>query len=319
MDVDALPAWEASMSEFCFMSADPYPVIEIHPEWVLEPEAMGSKTKFWYRPDDESPNWLFKFSQANTGQHWAEKAAAEIAAEMGVAHARVELATFDNTYGSATESFARGGRELIHGNQVLAGKLSSYDPKATFHHSDHTLGNICLALDRMFPNPEGAARAKASMAEYLVLDAVIGNTDRHHENWGLLRKRVGDRWTGFIAPSFDHASSLGREMLDDGAGRSRRRLLEEGNVGRYVEKAHGGIFWQPSDKRGLSPLELVRRAVVDHRDIFLPALERVKKLDMPKLAALLDRIPERCMSATSREFALALLGYSIGELNKLRL
>lgn len=50
-----------------------YSIFEIQPEWVLEQEAMGSKDNFWYRAKDGELEWLFKFPQPNTGQHWAEK------------------------------------------------------------------------------------------------------------------------------------------------------------------------------------------------------------------------------------------------------
>lgn len=107
---------------------EPYSIFEIQPGWVLEPEGMGSKEKFWYRVKDEEPEWLFKFPQPNTGQHWAEKIAAEVAACLEILHARVELAIFQGTRGSATETFARDGRDLFHGNQMLAGKVLGYDP-----------------------------------------------------------------------------------------------------------------------------------------------------------------------------------------------
>ena len=61
-----------------------YRVLEIQPEWVREPEALGSKEKFWYRAKESEAEWLFKFPQPNTGQHWAEKIAAELAACLGV-------------------------------------------------------------------------------------------------------------------------------------------------------------------------------------------------------------------------------------------
>ena len=95
-------------------------------------------------------------------------------------------------------------------------------------------------------------------ADYLVLDALIGNTDRHHENWGLLMKQVGDHLQGILAPTFDHVSALGRELLDTKEGKGRERLLQEGRVGDYAEKAHGAIFWETTDRRGLGPLESVR-------------------------------------------------------------
>ena len=53
-----------------------YPIVEVHPEWVLGLEEMGSKKKFWYHEPGAKADWLFKYPQDNTGQHWAEKIAA---------------------------------------------------------------------------------------------------------------------------------------------------------------------------------------------------------------------------------------------------
>lgn len=73
------------------MTAQSYTVIEVRPEWVMETEHLGSKPKFWYRRSSKEPEWLFKYPQANTGQHWAEKIAGEIANLLNIAHGRVEL------------------------------------------------------------------------------------------------------------------------------------------------------------------------------------------------------------------------------------
>ena len=219
---------------------DPYPVTEVLPEWNREGEEMGSKRKFWYlRPGpEEKTAWLFKYPQPNTGQHWSEKIAAEVAAVLEIPHARVELAVFSQDKGSVTKSFADNGRELVHGNQMLEWKVRGYDPGKRFRQSSHTLANIWKVLDDVFATPEGARNAKVRMAQYVVLDAVIGNTDRHHENWGVLRTWKGDGWVGRVAPSFDHASSLGRELLDS----RRSRLLRERRVGVYAEKGRGGLL-----------------------------------------------------------------------------
>ena len=296
------------------MLGKPYPVIEVNPEWVLEPEAMGSKDKFWYRkPAPGEVDWLYKFPQANTGQHWAEKIAAEVAAKLGIFHAVVELAVFQNEPGSATESFARDGRELFHGNQALGGKVLGYNASARFRHSSHTLANIFLVMDRTFANPEGARRAKLRMADYVVLDALIGNTDRHHENWGLLRRQTGDHWSGSLAPSFDHASSLGRELLDE----KREQLLMQGRVGSYAEKGHGGIYWSGDEKRGPSPLALVRNAAREQGDFFRPALEKLRVAEPNALSEIADRIPANWMTPLARQFALALMCYNLRQLRDL--
>ena len=294
--------------------SDFYPVIEVQPEWVLEPEAMGSKEKFWYRNrDGQDCDWLFKYPKEGTGQHWAEKVAAELAADLQIRHAPVELAVFQNRRGSATESFARDGRNLFHGNQILAGLVLGYDPSGTFRHSGHTLENIRAALERTFTYEQGQNRAKLAMAEYLVFDALIANVDRHHENWGLLRKKAKGKWEGFVAPTFDHASSLGRELLEE----RRSLLLREKRVGQYVEKGRGGVFWSENDKRGPSPLELVRKAIVKYPGEFRPAVEKLTGFNLEKLEKILNRVPPDWMTPLEREFTLALVCYSHYELMKL--
>ena len=125
---------------------EPYKVLTIQPEWVLEPEALGSKEKFWCRWPEKKVSWLFKYCQPNTGQHWAEKIAAEFADILGILHADVELALFKGARGSLSESFARRGRSLFHGNQILAGKVFGYEPDRRFRQSDHTLANIFRAV-----------------------------------------------------------------------------------------------------------------------------------------------------------------------------
>lgn len=296
------------------MVSDPYPVAMIEPIWAREQEDMGSKPKFWYS-DDSDRRWLFKIPRRGTGEHWAEKIAAEVAATLNIAHARVELAQFNRRRGSATESFARRrSRYLYHGNQLLARIFSNnYDPDKTFQNSSHTLRNIWLALDVVFRKT--ANRAKENITEYLVLDALIGNTDRHHENWALLRRPVMNRWKWFVAPSYDHASSLGRELPNE----RRNRLLAEERVGRYSEKARGGIYWSEGDRHAPSPLELVRQAHEYYPTLFAPALRKLEKMGDDAMTDIVSRIPEDWMTPSSRTFALELMRYNMNQLRRLGL
>ncbi len=311
---------------------------------------MGSKTKFWYRPstsehrsllekqgvnwlfrqhwtegiaaefakqprtlpEEQGINWLFKYPQQNTGQHWAEKIAAEIANLLGIQHAEVELAAFSGERGSVTESFVRVSQELVHGNQLLEGIVHGYDPAKKFYQSGHTLLNIWKVMNNIFIEPEAARKSKVRIAEYLILDALIGNTDRHHENWGILRKRIGESWRGFVAPSFDHASSLGRELLDE----RRDRLLVENCVGNYAEKGRGAIYWSGDEQHGLNPLELVRRASREYPDIFRPALMKLQRLDKNSISGLIHRVPRDWMTPSACKFAIALMCYNYERLQE---
>ena len=290
-----------------------YPIAEVSPNWRVAVEDMGSKRKFWYHHPETGTDWLFKCPRDNTGEHWAEKIAAEVAGWLGTLHAKVELAKFQESLGSVSESFAGDGRELVHGNQLLGRVIQGYDAERRFRQSAHTLSNIWQVMDRVFVNPERARKAKLQIAEYLVLDALIGNTDRHHENWGLLRIRAGGQWREFVAPSFDHASSLGRELPDA----RRDRLLAEDRVGDYVEKGRGAIYWSEDDRHGPSPLELVRRGNGKHPDLFWPALVKLADLNENALLGVVNRLPDDLMTPSARDFASALLCYNFGRLGAL--
>lgn len=294
-----------------------YPILTIQPDWVMEEEAMGSKQKFWFRHADNGRDMLFKYPRANTGEHWAEKIAAEIAEELRILHAKVECACFKGAQGSATESFARKGRELYHGNQLLAGQVLGYDRAKKFGQSRHTLANIFAAFDRVFLGPESATAAKQRAASYFVLDALIGNTDRHHENWGILVKRTRGAMAPIITPSFDHASSLGRELLDDTLGKCRTRILREKRIGHYAENAPGAIYWNSSERRAPSPLELVRRAAAAYPELFHNALLQIGRLEAETFRSVVDRMPPDWMSEIARTFAIELLCYNLERLKEI--
>ena len=287
---------------------NPYPIIEVKPEWIVNPEDMGTKIKVWYLEPDTTTKWLFKYPRPNTGEHWAEKIAAEVASAIGVKHAKVELAELQGKRGSVTESFARGGRTLWHGNQLLERSIVGYNPKKRFQQSHHTLENIWKVMEEIFPSkPEDKKR---TIAEYAVLDALIGNTDRHHENWGVLLQRRDDAWKGFVAPSFDHASSLGRELRDQ----RRNQLLEENRVESYVEKGHGAIYWSGNERRAPSPLELVRLAMNKYPKLFQPIGMKLAGIDEHIFDHIVNRIPCDWMSRSERKFAIALMRYNYEKL-----
>ena len=189
-----------------------YPIITVTPESVLESEQLGTKDKFWFNTetDDEhklKSQWLFKFPTEGTGQHWAEKIACEIAKQMKILTPRVELGSFQGVPGSITENFTNDGYELFHGNQILAGFEPDYKSEQMWHQNDHTVRRIFAAINAIFLEADATKKASDQMASYLVLDALICNVDRHHENWGILRKTTPEGMRGRLAPSYDHASS----------------------------------------------------------------------------------------------------------------
>ncbi len=109
-------------------------------------------------------------------------------------------------------------RFVAAGNEVLSGCIENYDlsPEARFRQHQHSVQNIIDAV-KDFAYDAGPISLKQNqvimqeMASLALLDGLIGNVDRHHENWMLeYGTKDGEIHIG-VAPSFDHASSLGRD------------------------------------------------------------------------------------------------------------
>ena len=274
---------------------------------------MGSKRKFWYCQDETAVDWLFKFPRENSGEHWAEKISAEVAAILGIMHARVELATYCNQRGSISESFTRGERELTHGNQILAGAMPSYDAGVMRRQKLLSLRNIWLALEEKCEIQIATDMSKSQFAEYLMLDALIGNVDRHHENWGIYEVLMNsDRTINLLAPTFDHASSLGRELSDE----VRDRLMAEDRVGAYVERGRGKIYLSGTELHPPGPLELVRQALQLYPTEFRTAKLRLEQANEDSLFEIIAKVPPGWMSPSAREFAAVMMRYTVNELRK---
>lgn len=289
---------------------EPFSILEVALAMRSDVEHLGSKPKFWFK--HQGQNWLFKEARENTGEDWSEKLASEIASLLGLPTHHAELALWQGKRGCAVKSFLSSNQQvLIHGNELLGGLLTSYDKEKVFGQCDHTFDNIVAVLEKLFPHEKHRRIAAIHMVGYLVLDALVGNTDRHHQNWGMLleRKEGPDKQPSFVlqlAPTFDHASSLGRELTDE----ARKRHLQEGTIQRYIAKGRGGIFEHGHAKHGMSPMVTAEMLARRYPKFFKPWQTRVGELSDVILKELVARIPDERISAAGRTFALAFLSAS---------
>ena len=109
-----------------------------------------------------------------------------------------------------------------------------------------------------WPRPAEVSNAVGVFAGYLLLDALVSNQDRHHENWGVIGTQNGLS----LASSFDHASSLGRNETDY----SRVERLTTKDIGRsvehYVTRARSGLYETQSSKQPMSTLNAFRDTLI---------------------------------------------------------
>lgn len=184
------------------------PVIDVSHLRAPGEEPLGARDKLWLAFDDapEQPAMLWKAGRAKGlpepgSDLVAEFIAARVAALMDIPAARVEFATRGSTRGVVSYHFCPGHR-LVHGNELLPLMHPGYDPDKKGPNPGYNLESIMHVL-RDYRGYGQGLDAFDSFVGLLVFDALIGNTDRHHENWAVLEE---DR---ALAPSYDHGAALG--------------------------------------------------------------------------------------------------------------
>jgi hypothetical protein len=294
-------------------------------------EYMGSKEKVWLRNSRNGRLVMLKLARPRSGEDWSEKVAFEIARRLGIPCPRVDLAKLGERYGVFCWDFLRrnqpqlGGRHqlsLIHGNELLLRRDSTYPTGSSYHVSRHTVGAVMTALQghghRVRPGVLSASESDAFSAfvGYLMLDALIGNTDRHHENWGVITQSSTSGTLTWLAPSYDHASSLGRELDDD----KRKRRLDgsgRGTVADYADRAVSA-FWADSGEQKLSTLEAFEVAGRQRPSALSAWLDRLSVLQPEFLSGAVELVPESRLSATGKRFTQEVLRYNRQRLLALR-
>lgn len=275
-------------------------------------EQMGSKFKFWC----ELPNYgrvLYKEGHKNSGEDWSEVVAAELCTILGLPHADYQLASWMGRAGVISSSLLRESHTLVPGNAVMYGLDATYPIEQRFKVQKHTIEAIFRALDHFdvrLPTEMvegGIKRADELFLGYLILDAWIGNTDRHHENWAIIRSMDTETLIHQLAPTHDHAASLGCYLTDE--ERRERLTTKDKNrtISAYASKGRSAIYESEQSLRPMLLLEAVEIATTK-----LPRASKywrtiLSKVDFGVIEGILEQIPDERISPYGRKFAFRLL------------
>lgn len=195
------------------------------------------------------------------------------------------------------------------GNDILFKLMPDY-PRNARSPSQHTLGNVLKVLDdpsvHLLPDwmlPKGIETAVDVFIGYLMLDAWIGNSDRHHENWAFIC--VGQQ--NYLAPTYDHASSLGRNEPDQ---RRQARLTtnDKGySVEAYAAKCKSCLYDKINDSKPLKTLDAFCKATEFRPEASRIWLDRLAMISAENIRELFLRVPEKRITPIAIEFALKIL------------
>ena len=285
-------------------------------------EPMGSKPKFWF----EHPEWgqsLFKAARPGSGEDWSEKIAERLASRLGLPHARYELATYRGERGIVTPRLTMESERLVHGNELLIELDPNYVEGSTEYRTPlHTVEAVFNALQqrdvgppRTSELPAGVQTCSDVLAGYLFLDALIGNTDRHHENWAAVEDlELGAEAGIWLCPTFDHASSLGRnepvERMDQ-----RLETNDEGfTVEAYASRARSALYSDGHPDKPLSPINAFALAVGIAPNGARAWCAALEDLDLDTIRGIVEDVPPERMAAPAKEFVVRMLCFNRAQL-----
>lgn len=298
-----------------------FPIIEVPANALdeAETETLGTKYKFWFK-HPKLGRCLYKKTSDNCHEDWSEKIASELCQLLGLPHAHYELAIWDAQRGTVSPSFLPESSTLTLGNEILAEMIPNYPQSQYRNLSQHTIDAVFRAIrdNDVSPPPTtgypiGIETAIDTFLGYLLLDAWIGNGDRHHENWAFIKiQRKASKPTSIVhlAPTYDHASSLGRELLDS----KREQKLQNRTVSAYIDKCRSALYASPEDRKPMKTFEVFAIAARYSPKGALVWLDCLSKISADDISELFERVPPDIISAIAIKF-----GEEILNLNKIRL
>lgn len=165
------------------------PKLYIITEWIEQSwwNTGGTRDKKIYLNPEDGQLYFFKQSFKSGDrdykyEFWSEIIASEIGIQLGFDVLPYHIAIRDEVVGCISKSMIdQASEELIEGGKYLQAFDSNFKPENTKERHKYNFDLIINALTSL--NKE---RHIKELIETIVFDALIGNSDRHQENWAII-------------------------------------------------------------------------------------------------------------------------------------
>jgi len=181
-------------------------------DWeVIDYKFSGASEKIALFSKKEQRSCVFKFpkkfneyEEEVSSEYFSEKLSKDIADALKIKCAEVDIGMYQGRIGSASYFFINDifendtKEKFIEGIQFIENKYPSFNRDAFMDIATKEYYSIDMILNSL-PN-ETIMR---QFYEILIFDALIGNSDRHYSNWGIIKYNSYE-----LAPLYDNGSSL---------------------------------------------------------------------------------------------------------------
>jgi hypothetical protein len=251
----------------------------------LYPEGTRVKSAYFSPADVGAsplrPAWRYLFKQSRSWapwQFWMEVMAYRIGQVMGVPvpPAYVGLTNIEKpdeaVCGALIEWFYGPGERYIVGSLLIGPTIPGFDYDKGIQH------NLQSILDWFLPplTVDNQRSVLTHWAQVLTFDAVIGNTDRHQENWGIVLQEPGvSQPCPRFSPAFDNGTALAYEQREERFD----KFEDQAYLLRYLtspKQAKHHMRWNLDDECPMSFHGFVKRYAIAYpetKQVVLATLE----------------------------------------------
>jgi hypothetical protein len=275
------------------LQAIPIDVAKWSPDEIYAnyPEGARPKSAFFPPRDIDLPfintkrRYLYKLSDKKyPDQYWSEVVAylAGGLLDVPVPPAFAAFNSLKKDCGALIEWFYEDGKaQFTAGGQYMMRMLPDYDRKKGKQHNYRTISQLCGIFTRA---ELIESDWKKWWFEGIVFDALIGNTDRHQDNWGFLSKRtkLGSRIFS-MAPLFDNGTSLGHELNVVDVAK-----WQEDRYGYYIGRGRHHMKWLLDETKGRKHLDLVERVKEELGEHVAGVKRKLEQFDLEVFAKQLS-------------------------------
>lgn len=231
----------------------------------------------------------FKYEKYNCSESCSEKMSYEIAKVLDYPCAHIELAKDKkNNIGVLNYLFIDRGQEEHHDATDFINKNESESKEY------YTISNIKKCLDDIDKTLFN------DFIKIMVFDALVGETDRHAENWGITSKNGKYK----LSPLYDNGTNLLRNFRDE-------EYAEKYYTGKklfssYIPKASSLIFKEDHSKH-YKLHELIEYLYIKYPEQVTKEIKNLDKLTPDKISAIVNEIPDELLTNKHKEFIIRYL------------
>lgn len=272
----------------------------------------GTRDKMVVENPDNHSVYYFKTSlkrERKDYKHefWSEIIASEVGSLFGFDMLTYDIAFNNGQIGCLSKSMVTMGKNTLNeGIKYLTGYDTTYNPDEKESKKQYTFQLICDTLK--FYRLEHYIE---KIIEIIILDGIIGNSDRHQENWGIITEynevikmleqieskgkfktlfsilgitsktkreitsqminEIRLKMPGQFSQIYDSGSCLGREIEDE---KMKKMMNDEVMMNAYVKRGDSEIHWE---RNKISHFELIKKVNNQYPEIVKRIIERVKQ------------------------------------------